>query len=72
MSLAKNMRKSIGKNVSKNLIGNYSEKLLDHAKKSGEDVLKTGLKREIKKTAEATGNLIRNNIPDKFTKVSRT
>ena len=35
---------SIGKNVRKTLSGKYSQKLLDHAKKSATDTLKTTLK----------------------------
>ena len=38
---AKNMGKKIGKNTGKNVSGKYSQKLLDHAKKSATDVLKT-------------------------------
>ena len=41
MSFAKNMGKNIGKNVRKTLSGKYSQKLLDHAKKSATDTLKT-------------------------------
>ena len=35
-----NFSKNIGKNISKNLRGKYSQKLLDHAKKSATDALK--------------------------------
>ena len=41
LSFAKNMDANIGKNISKNLSGTYNQKLLDHAKKSATDVLKT-------------------------------
>ena len=44
-SFAKNMGKNIGKNVSKNLSREYSQKLLDHAKKSTTDALKTTSKK---------------------------
>ena len=37
------MGKNIGKNISKNLIGKYSQTLLDHAKISATDSLKTSL-----------------------------
>ena len=37
---AKNMGKNIGKNISKNLSGKYSQKLLDHTKKSSTDAFK--------------------------------
>ena len=40
----------------------YSQKLLDHAKQSATDVIKTSLKRAVTKTTEATGNLIGNKI----------
>ena len=40
------MGKNIGKNISKNLRGKYSQKLLDHAKKSATDPLKTSSQKE--------------------------
>ena len=52
LSFAKNMGKNIGKNISKNLSGKYSQKLLDHAKRSATDAFKTSLKSIIQKTAE--------------------
>ena len=60
------MGKNVGKNINKNLSCKYSEKVLDHAKLSAPDPLKTASEREIRKTAEATGDLIANKIPDKF------
>ena len=39
---------------------------------SATDALKTALKREIRKTAEATGDLIGNKIAEWITKVSKT
>ena len=45
----------------------YSQKLLDSAKKSATDAIKTTSKRAIQKTAEATGELIYNKIADKIT-----
>ena len=59
------------KNLGKNLSGIYSQKLLDHAKKSATNQLKTSSKRVIQKTAEETGDLIRNKIADKITGVSK-
>ena len=50
--------KNIGKNISKNISSKYSQKLLDHAKQSATDALKTSSKRVIQKTAGATGDLI--------------
>ena len=49
--------------------GKYSEKLLDHAKQSATDLLKTTLKRVIQKTAEATGDLISNKITNGVAKL---
>ena len=49
--------KNIGKRIGKYLNGKYSKKLLDHAKKSAADALKTSSKRFIQKIAEATGDL---------------
>ena len=37
LPFAKNMRKNTGRNVTKNLTGKYSQKFLDHAKKSATD-----------------------------------
>ena len=59
LSFAKNMGKSL------------SNKLLDSAKKSTTDAIKTASKRAIQKTAEATGDLIGNKIADKITSVSK-
>ena len=41
LSFAKNNGKSISENISKCLSGKYSQKLLDHAKQSATDALKT-------------------------------
>ena len=60
----------IGKSKIKNLSGKYSQKLLDHAKQSATDPLKTTSKRAIKKTAEATGGLIGIKLVDKVSKFS--
>ena len=49
----------------------YSQKLLDSAKKSTIDVIKTASKRAMQKTSEATGDLIGNKIKDKITSVSK-
>ena len=70
LPFAKNMGKNIGKNIRKNLSGKYSQKLLDHAKNTATDALKTSSKRVIHKTAEATDALIGNKIAKGFTKVS--
>ena len=64
--------KNIGENISKDLNGKYSQKLLDHAKQSATDALKTTSKRAIEKTAEATGHLVGNKTADRIMKVSKT
>ena len=56
------MGKNIGKTISKKLSGKYSQKLLDHAKQSATDALKTSSKRIIQKRAEETGDLTGNKI----------
>ena len=48
------------------LSSKYDQKLLDTAKKSTTDAIKTASKRAIQKIAEATGDLIVNKIADKI------
>ena len=48
----------------------YGKKLVDTAKKSATDAIKTASKTAIQKTAEATGDLVGNKIADKITSVS--
>ena len=62
---------SFAKNIGKSLSNKYGQKLLDSAKKSATDAIKTASKRAIQKTAEATGDLIGNKIADKITSVSK-
>ena len=62
---------SFAKNMGKNLSNKYGQKLLDSAKKSTTDAIKTASKRAIQKTTEATGDLIGNKIADKITSVSK-
>ena len=57
--------------MGKNLSNKYGQKLLDSAKKSTTDAIKTASKRAIPKTAEATGDLIGNKIADKITSLSK-
>ena len=57
--------------MGKNLSNKYGQKFLDSAKKSTTDVIKTVSKRSIQKTAQATGDLIGNEIADKITSVSK-
>ena len=49
----------------------YGKKLVDTAKKSATDAIKTASKRAIQKTTEATGDLIGNKIADKITSISK-
>ena len=47
------------------------KKLVDTAKTSATDAIKTAFKRAIQKTAEATGDLVGNKIADEITNVSK-
>ena len=58
---------SFAKNIGKRLSNKYGQKLIDSAKKSTTDAIKTASKRAIQKTDEATANLIGNKIADKIT-----
>ena len=60
---------SFAKNMGKNFTNKYGQTLLDSAKKSTTDAIKTASKRAIKKKAEATGDLIGNKIADKITSI---
>ena len=57
--------------MGKNVGNKYGQKLLDRAKKSTTDAVKTASKRAIQKTAKATGDLIGNKNADKITNVLR-
>ena len=61
---------SFAKNMGKSLSNKYGQKLLDSAKKSTTDTIKTASKSALQKNAEATGDLIGNKIADKITSVS--
>ena len=50
------------KNIGKGLSNKYGQKLLDSAKKSTADAMKTTSKRAIQKTAETTRDLIGNKL----------
>ena len=52
LSFARNIGTHVAK-VAKNMSNKYSQKLVDTAKKSATDAIKTASKRAIKKTAEA-------------------
>ena len=67
--------KNNSKKLSEKVSGKYSpgmlaarENLLDHAKKSVTDAIKSTSEKVIQKTTEATGDLIGNKIANKFTK----
>ena len=62
---------SLAKNMGKTLSNKYGQKLLDSAKKSTTDVIKSASKRAIQKTAKAAGDLIGNKIADKMTSVPK-
>ena len=47
---------SFAKNMGKNLSNKHGQKIIDSAKKSTTDTIKTVSKRSIQKTAEATGD----------------
>ena len=49
----------MGKSKNKNLSSKYNQKLLDHAKQSATDALKTASKKSDLKTAERTGKITR-------------
>ena len=66
------MCRNIGKSISISLTSKYSQKLLDHAKQSATDVLKTASKRSVQKTGAATRDLIWEKTSDKITRISKT
>ena len=57
--------------IAKSVSNKYNQKLLDSAKKSTADAIKTASKSAIQKTAEATGDLTGNKTADKITSVSK-
>ena len=57
--------------ISQNLSDKCSQKVLNHAKQSATDALKTTSQRVIQNTVEATGDLIGNKISEKVTRVSK-
>ena len=60
---------SFAKTMGKILSNKYGQKLLDSAKKSTVDAIKTASKRAVQKTVEPTGDFIGNKIADKITSV---
>ena len=65
------MQHTYATKVAKNMSDKYNHKLLDSAKKSTTDAIKTASSRAIQKTAEETGDLIGNKIADKIKNVSK-
>ena len=59
------------KNIGKTLANKYGQERFHYAKKSTTDAIKTDSKREVQKTAVATGDVIGNKIADKITSVSK-
>ena len=66
LSFAENIGKNIGKNISNQHLVN-SQKLVNTAKKSATDAIKTASERAIQIAAEAIEYLIGNKIADKVT-----
>ena len=56
----------------KNFGNKYGKKLMDTATKTGMDAAKIASKKVVQKTAEATGDLIRNRIADKITSIGKS
>ena len=63
LSFARNIGAHAAK-VAKNMSHKYSQKLVDTAKKSATDAIKTASKRANQKTPEATGDLVGIKIAD--------
>ena len=63
---------SFAKNIGKHFSDKYGQKLLDSAKKSKTDAIKTASERAIQKTAEATDDLIDNKMLDEMTIISKS
>ena len=70
LSFARNIGTHAAK-VAKNTSNKYNQKLIDTAKKSATDAIKTASKKAIQITAEATGDLIGNKIADNITSASK-
>ena len=63
---------SFAKYIGKTLSNKYSQKVLDIAKTSTTDTLKSASKGAIQKTAEAAGDLTGNKIADKIRSKAKT
>ena len=71
LPLAKDISKNATK-VATSMSNEYSQKLLDSAKKYTTDAIKTASKRAIQKTAERTSDLICSKTADKITSISKS
>ena len=74
MSFARNIGNKYGKkifDVSKSTKKKYCKKILDNSLSAGKDFAKIAAKKVLTKSAEATGDLIGNKIPDRITKSAR-
>ena len=78
MSFAKNIGNKYGKklfdksmDVSKKYGKKYGNKLLDNGLSAGKDFAKIAGKKVLTKSAEATGDLIGNKVPDRITRSAR-
>ena len=58
------MGRNIVKNIGKHLSSKYGQKLLEHAKQSATNAIKTNSKTAIQNTAIATSNLISDKISE--------
>ena len=65
------MCKNVDENISKNVSSKCSQKLPDHNLKLLDHSFNTASKKAIQKRAEASGDVIGNNISNIITKVSR-
>ena len=65
------MNMSFAKNMGTNESNKYGQKLIDTAKTSTADAIKTASKRAIQKTEEATGDFNGHKIADKITSISK-
>ena len=60
-----------GTNAAKKFEDKYGKNLTDTSKKQGTNFAKTAGKRIVQKSAETTGDLIGNKIPDKITSLGK-
>ena len=61
-----------GTDAAKKFGDKYGKNLVDTAKKKGIDAAKIAPRRVVQKTAEATGDMIGNNLPNKITSLGKS